>query len=598
MNNKQLISSISLTLLVSVTCAKDVVQKPNVIFILTDDQGYGDLACHGNPWIKTPNIDKLHSESVRFTNFHTGTTCAPTRSGIMTGKYCNKVGVWHTINGREILAAEETTLAQTMKSAGYHTSIFGKWHLGDNYPFRPQDRGFDEVLIHGGGGVGQQPDYWNNDYFDDTYFHNGKPEKYNGYCTDIWFSEATKYIDAHKDKPFFCYIACNAPHSPYHVEEKYSNLYKDNPNIPEPNFYGMITNLDENIDKLRNTLKKLKISENTILIFMTDNGTSAGVKFGKEGEIISGFNAGMRGTKSSQYDGGHRVPFFIHWPKGGISEGKDVSNITSYIDFMPTVLDLCGIKSSSEPSMDGISLKSLIYGTDNGQDWPERILFTDTQREEFLVKWKPFAAMTDRWRLVGKNELYEISTDPGQKNNIAEKYPEVVCKLLAAYEEWWADVSQNKDDYQYAIVGSKLENPMKLCSHDFHAENGYPAWSQDMVRIGNGENGHWAIEVAKSGKYEIELCRWPKESKLNLSDSAPEGSPIPDGIPYKKGKAINIKQARIEINGLEFVKEVRPGSQSVKFTIRLNAGKTTLQTWLKDDQGEQRGAYYAYIKRK
>jgi arylsulfatase A-like enzyme len=196
-------------------------QKPNVILILTDDQGYGDLACHGNSFIKTPNLDKLHAGSVRFTDYHVATTCAPTRAGLMTGKNCNKVGAWHTIIGRELLRKEEVTMAEIFKKAGYVTGIFGKWHLGDNYPFRPQDRGFDEVLIHGGGGVTQTPDYWNNDYFDDTYFYNGKPQKYNGYCTDVWFSEATKFISKHKKQPFFCYLATNAPHSPFNITDKY-----------------------------------------------------------------------------------------------------------------------------------------------------------------------------------------------------------------------------------------------------------------------------------------------------------------------------------------------------------------------------------------
>ena len=320
-----------------------VPAKPNIIFILTDDQGYGDLGCEGNPWIKTPSMDTLFAESVRFTNFHTGTTCAPSRAGLMTGKYCNKVGVWHTIKGREILSSEENTLAGWLKEAGYRTGIFGKWHLGDNYPYRPQDRGFDEVLIHGGGGVGQEPDYWNNDYFDDTYFHNGKAEKYNGYCTDIWFSEALKFIENNKNGPFFCYLSTNAPHHPYYVEAKYSDPYKNNPDIPHPDFYGMISNLDENLGRLREALDSLGLSTNTILVFMSDNGTSGGVEFGKDGEIMAGYNAGMRGKKGSPYDGGHRVPFFLYWPDGGIPGGKDVSTITSYIDFVPTILDLCGI---------------------------------------------------------------------------------------------------------------------------------------------------------------------------------------------------------------------------------------------------------------
>jgi len=571
-----------------------LAQKPNVIFILTDDQGYGDLGCHGNPWIKTPNLDKLHSESVRFTNFHTGTTCSPTRSGIMTGKYCNKVGVWHTLNGREILAAEETTLAQTMKKAGYHTAIFGKWHLGDNYPFRPQDRGFDEVLVHGGGGVGQQPDYWNNDYFDDTYFRNGKPEKFTGNCTDVWFSEAIKFIKTNKNLPFFCFLSTNAPHDPWEVEKKYSEPYENNPGIPNPNFYGMITLIDENVGKLRQELERLGIAENTILVFMTDNGTMGGVKFGNSGELISGFNAGMRGVKSSPYDGGHRVPFFINWPKEGISAGKDIANITSYIDFMPTLLDLCGVKPASK--MDGISLKPLIYG--NKANWPARILFTDTQREEFLKKWKQFAAMTDRWRLVGKDELYDMTSDPGQKANVAAKHPEVVGKLLGEYEKWWRDVSQNADKYACIKVGTPNENPVCLHSMDFHTEKGMPAWSQEQLRAAVGENGFWAIEIANAGSYEIELCRWPKESGLKMNDTAPAVEKMAGVIHYAVGKALNIKEARIKIGEQEKIAEVKPEQTSVKFTLKLKAGKTTLETWLKDDQGVQRGAYYTYIGKK
>lgn len=594
MNKSNAFSVLLLVTLNMALMAQSLAQKPNVIFILTDDQGYGDLACHGNPWIKTPNIDNLHSEGVRFTNFHTGTTCAPSRSGIMTGKYCNKVGVWHTINGREILAAEETTLAQTMKGTGYKTAIFGKWHLGDSYPFRPQDRGFDEVLIHGGGGVGQQPDYWGNDYFDDTYFRNGKPEKFIGYCTDIWFSEAIKFIEKNKHKPFFCYLSTNAPHGPYNVEGKYSKPYQGNLRIPNPDFYGMITNLDENVGKLREKLKMLGIAENTILIFMTDNGTACGVNFDNNGAVISGYNAAMRGIKGSPYDGGHRVPFFISWPDGGISGGKDISNLTNYIDVMPTLLDLCGVKPESK--MDGISLKPLLYG--KSQNWPERILFTDTQREEFLVKGKAFAAMTDRWRLVGKDELYEMTLDPGQKTNVAAQHPEVVEKLLAEYERWWNDVSQNKDKYACIKIGTTKENPVCLHSHDFHTEKGMPTWSQDRVRAAEGVNGFWAIEVAKTGTYEIELCRWPKESGLRMNDKAPSGEKIPGVKPFAEGKALNIREAHIEIGDQDKTVQVLPEETSVKFTLKLKAGKTTLKTWLKDDEGIDRGAYYAYITKK
>jgi arylsulfatase A-like enzyme len=567
---------------------------PNVIFLLTDDQGYGDLACNGNPWIKTPNIDKLYSQSVRFTNFHVGTTSAPTRAGLMTGQYCNKLGVWHTINGREIMRYGVNTVAEVFQSSGYKTAIFGKWHLGDNYPFRPQDRGFDEVLIHGGGGVGQQPDYWNNDYFDDTYMHNGKPEKFTGYCTDIWYSEAIKFIKKNKKSHFFCYISSNAPHSPYNVEDRYSDLYKSNSQIPNPNFYGMITNIDENIGKLRTVLDSLGLSENTILVFMTDNGTAAGVKFDKEGNVISGYNAGMKGIKASPYDGGHRVPFLIYWPNGKIMKGKSISTITSYIDFMPTILDLCGLRQNIKNPIDGLSLKPLIY--ESTKEWPARTLFSDTQREEFLIKWKQSATMTNRWRLIGKDELYDMINDPGQKINVAASHRDLVDSLCATYERWWKDVAQNADEYNRVKIGTQFEYPVRLNSHDWHVENGVPAWSQSMVRAGTGKNGFLNIEVIKDGEYELELRRWPAESGLSLSDSAPAGDTVPGGQPYLKGEAITFMQAKIVIDGKTIIKELDNSAKGVKFRIELKKGNHNLITWLIDNKGIERGAYYVYIK--
>lgn len=251
---------------------------------MTDDQGYGDLAAHGNPWLKTPNLDALHEASVRFTNFHVGTTCAPTRAGLMTGVNCNRTGAWHTVGGRSLLAERFVTLADELKEEGYATGIFGKWHLGDNYPYRPQDRGFEEVLIHGGGGVGQTPDYWENDYFDDTYFRNGSPEKFEGYCTDVWFRESMKYMEqkAAGNQPFFTYISTNAPHSPYHVEERYVAPYRGNDEIANPEFYGMIANADENIGRLLNWLEEKDMADNTIVVFLTDNGTSGGAYLDKQ----------------------------------------------------------------------------------------------------------------------------------------------------------------------------------------------------------------------------------------------------------------------------------------------------------------------------
>ena len=202
-------------------------QPPNVVLIITDDQGYGDISAHGNPILKTPALDVLHGESIRLTNYHVTPTCAPTRGALLSGHYTNRAGPWHTIMGRSMLFEGEATLGEVFEDSGYATGMFGKWHLGDNYPYRPEDRGFQEVVRHGGGGVGQTPDFWDNSYFDDTYFHNGVPEKYEGYCSDVYFDTAKEFIadSVKEEKPFFAYICTNAPHSPFHAEEKYWKHY-------------------------------------------------------------------------------------------------------------------------------------------------------------------------------------------------------------------------------------------------------------------------------------------------------------------------------------------------------------------------------------
>ncbi len=545
-------------------------KPPNVVLVVTDDQGYGDLHCHGNEVIVTPNLDRLHAESIRLTDFHVDPTCSPTRSALMTGHYSSRTGVWHTIMGRSLLGRDEVTMADVFSSNGYATGIFGKWHLGDNYPYRPQDRGFQEVLVHGGGGVGQGPDYWGNDYFDDTYFHNGVPEKFKGYCTDVWFDEALRFIEANKDRPFFCYIPTNAPHGPYNVADKYSRPYRDK-GVPavQAAFFGMITNIDENMSRLMQRLRQLGLEENTILIFMTDNGTS------------SGSSAGMRGKKGSEYEGGHRVPFFIRWPAGGLTGGRDIDTLAAHIDVLPTLIDLCGLKKPRSLKFDGMSLSRLLRG--RAGNWPDRTLFVHSQRIEYPKKWRKSAVMTEQWRLINGTELYDIVADPAQKNNIADRKPEVVRKLRRAYERWWADLSTEFDKYCYIVLGSDKQNPTRLMSHDWHSPN--PAWSQTAVRNGSKSNGFWAVEIERDGEYEISLRRWPAE--LN--------KPINAAIP--NGRAINAAEARITIADIDQKKPVPRDAVEVKFRVNLKACKTRLQTWFIDDKGDSRGAYYAYVKR-
>jgi len=555
-----------------------------------------DLACHGNPWIKTPEMDKLYQQSVRLTDFHVGTTCAPTRSGLMTGRNCNEVGVWHTIIGRNFLRQGEVTIADILKEKGYRTGIFGKWHLGDNYPYRPEHRGFEEALIHGGGGVGQTPDYWNNDYFDDTYFRNDIPEKFEGYCTDIWFSEALKFIASQKEEPFFCYIAPNAPHGPFHVPQKYIDMYKDNEDIPNPNFYGMITNIDDNLGILREKLEQWNINDNTILIFMTDNGTSSGIQLDKEAfPTGKGYNAGMRGKKGSAYEGGHRVPFFIHWPNGDLAHGENIDFITSYTDVVPSLLELCNIDYAPALPFEGESLASLLK--DPKSDWKSRTLITDTQRKEFLHKWKDASIMTDDYRLIRGKELYDHEKDPGQTTNIAAQNPEVVAEMRKDYEAWWERVSRRSDEINPIPVGYN-DQVVALTCHDIHADDGaMPAWNQNQVRRNKNPNGFWIIDVKEAGKYEVALHRYAKESGAGFNEAVPPGDAIDGGKPYPEGIPINVRKVKLKIGEIEEVRDMEADAFNAVFEMELGTGEQELKSWLIDEEGAEVGAYYIYVQK-
>ena len=565
--------------------------RPNIVFVITDDQGYGDLGCHGNPIIQTPHIDRLHAESLRFTNYHVGPTCAPTRAGLMTGRYCNCTGVWHTIGGRSLLRADETTIADFFRAAGYRTGMFGKWHLGDNYPFHPHNRGFEEALYHGGGGVHQTPDYWCNSYFNDTYFRNGAPEKFRGYCTDIWFDEAQKFIERCADQPFFCYIATNAPHSPFNVPDPYRELY-DADDIPEPRkrFYGMISNIDENIGRLRTFLDQRGLSDNTLFIFMTDNGTAAGCRLDKNGFVQEGYNAGMRGVKGSEYDGGHRTPFFLHWSKGGYTEGRDIDTLTANIDFLPTLCDLCDVPLSDEAKsrLNGISLKPLMEGA---ATWPERVIVTDSQRVEYPVKWRKSATMTDRWRLINGGELYDIKTDLEQRDNIAHQHPDIVRELRAQYETWWDLVSERFDEDVPIPIATEHEPVSVITNHDWHNETSECAWHQGMIRKGMICNGRWTIEVPSEGDYTFELRRWPRE----------ENRPIVADIPgiltlYSGGNALPVTSARIRVDDQHQEAAIAPTDHGVAFTFHLTPGEKHLETELTNGDLSL-GAYYVYVQK-
>ncbi|WP_315850019.1 arylsulfatase [Rhodopirellula sallentina] len=562
---------------------------PNVVLVMTDDQGYGDLGCHGNPILKTPELDRLYSDSIRLTNFHVSPFCTPTRAALMTGNHPAYTGAYRTSSGRTMMHPDEKTIANMFADAGYVTGMFGKWHLGDNAPHRPQDRGFQHVLWHKAGGVGQAPDYWGNDYFDDTYERaspqdkQGTPVACEGYCTDVWFREAIQFIEEHKERPFFLYLPTNAPHGPYHVAKKWSAPYQGKPGVVNPNFYGMIANIDFNVGLLRERVEQLGLAENTIFVFMTDNGTSAGAKFqGLDSTPLKGYNAGMRGKKSSVYDGGHRVPFFIHWPNGGLTGGKDIDTLTAHIDVLPTLADLCKVEVSDQSPPDGVSLEPLLAQSNDSppESWPRKHHVVQYHGGPYgnALPAGPYAfsvVMTDRWRLVnsGNEALYDIRVDAAQQHDVSDEHPEVVEKLRELYKPFWHRISPRMTPVRIDL-GNPAENPTRLSSQDWRIKRGNPPWNFNSIKRLPKVTGPWMVNVKRAGHYRVTLRQWPAEAN----------------------KPVIAERAKISIAGLEKESEVSPGSLGVTFDVDLPAGPTELVTYLYDRQGNAGGAYFTDVE--
>ena len=550
--------------------------RPNVILVMTDDQGYGDLGVHGNEIIKTPNIDRLASESVRLTDFHVDPTCSPTRAALLTGRYSTRTGVWHTVMGRSLLRGDEVTLAEILADDGYRTAMIGKWHLGDNVPSRPQDNGFKETFYHRGGVVGQVGDWFGNNMYDDTYFRDGKPEKTDGYATDVWFDEAIRFVERQRAEPFFLYLATNAAHWPYLIDEEYWKPYVEQ-GLPKTmaRFYGMIENIDDNMGRLMGRLDELGLSENTVLIFMTDNGSAEGFENWRgEPGSFKGFNAGMRAGKGSEYDGGHRVPFFIRWPAGGIEGGRDVDNLTAHIDVLPTLAELTGAAVPEELALDGQSLATLLKDATARLD--DRTLFVHSQRVDVPIKWRGSAVMTERWRLINGEELYDIEADPDQSTDAAVLHPEVVEHLRSSYDDWWTSLSPVFDDLVRIVIGTEAENPVELTSHDWRTDDEADiAWAARHVYAGHAGNGYWALDVARGGRFRVELRRWPRHMGLWME----------------------VVKAKLRIGNVEKEAALSHYDTVAVFDVELPPGPTELQTWLTARDGTQKGAYFVEVER-
>ena len=496
--------------------ASSALQKklPNVIIIITDDQGYGDLGITGNPHVKTPAIDKFAQESVRFNNFYVSPVCAPTRSSLMTGRYSLRTGIKDTYNGGAIMASSEVTIAEMLKQANYKTGIFGKWHLGDNYPSRPCDQGFDESLIHLGGGMGQVGDittFFKKDksYFDPVLWHNNKQEAYQGYCSDIFTDEALKFIEGNKKSPFFCYLAFNAPHTPLQVPEKYYQLYKDidpasgfekdgRPFKPMTDkdkenarkVYAMVSNIDDNLAKLFKKLDELDIDDNTLILFMTDNGPEQ-----------TRYVSGMRAGKGFTYQGGIRVPCFMKLP-ASFPKNKDIATLAAHIDILPTLAQICKVKTPNGNKIDGKSLLPLVM--DQKVDWNDRPFFNYWSRaypelynNMTLIKGKyKLHGKADYNATIGDFELFNLEEDPYEQKNIVSGNENIAIDLKKDMDKMYNELvtSENLINPPRIVVGNKNENPVILNRNDAGGDRG--VWAQEEIF------GLWKVKI-QQGNYNI-----------------------------------------------------------------------------------------------
>ncbi|WP_431127590.1 arylsulfatase [Flagellimonas flava] len=491
-------------------------ERPNVIVIITDDQGYGDLGITGNPHVQTPVLDQLATESVRFNNFYVSPVCAPTRSSLLTGRYSLRTGVRDTYNGGAIMASNEVTIAEMLKQGGYTTGVFGKWHLGDNYPSRPSDQGFDESVIHLSGGMGQVGDittYFKGDtsYFDPVLWHNNKQEAYEGYCSDIFTDQAIQFIENNKASPFFCYLSFNAPHTPLQVPDEYYQKYKDIdpasgfdgddrpfPEMSEKDkedarkIYAMVTNIDDNLGKLLKKLDELQLSKNTLVVFMTDNGPQQ-----------RRYVAGMRGRKGNVYQGGVRVPFYVKYP-AAFAQNKDIETMSAHIDVLPTLAELCKVDLPQDRKIDGKSLLPLIQG--KNVDWADRSLFFYWTRR-YPELYYNMALQKDGYKLVGKTnynaaleafELFNLKSDPYEQNNLVLEDKAKATALKKELDGLYNELinSENLVNQPRIVVGNKAENPIFLNRNDAGGERGI--WDQEEIY------GTWKVSIAE-GQYDIRM---------------------------------------------------------------------------------------------
>ena len=598
--------------------APGVESRPNVVIILTDDQGYGEFSCHGNPLAETPNIDRLAAEAVRLTDFHVAPMCTPTRGQLLTGLDACRNGATNVSSGRSLLRADLPTLADRFAAAGYRTGIFGKWHLGDNYPFRPIDRGFGEALWFPSSHVGSVPDFWNNDDFSDVYLRGADRRPVDGYCTDVFFNAATEWIargaaDPNDRRPFLAYIPLNAAHTPLYVPGKYREPVRAaiaarpeilaglGPRTREnvERFLAMGANIDENVGRFDAFLKGRGLYENTIVLFLTDNGSTFGPRY---------YNAGMRGKKTEVWEGGHRVPCFVRWPAGQLA-ARDVPTLTQVQDLLPTLGELAGVEVGAD-ELDGASLAPLLRNEPGaaGALADRTLVINYSRMPTFDVPYtdeNPAVPMRDgaavlwkRWRLLWGRELYNLDADPLQTRDLAAERPEIVARLNARLDDWWEGVKEEAVTPRRIVVGDPAENPARLTACE---------WldvfvdQQTQVRAGTRKDGVWHLTAARPGRYRFAARRWPAESGLKLDEPAPPADFVDGGRPAGVALPIAAARLRVESAGAAPFESVAPpdaAGREIVFEADLPAGPLEVRATFLDAAGAPIcGAYYLEVKR-
>lgn len=505
--------------------------RPNVVLVMTDDQGSGDFSIADNGVFETPNIDAMAQRSASMTTFYVCPVCAPTRACLMTGRYNYRTRCIDTYIGRAMLDPAEVTIAEILGAAGYATGIFGKWHLGDCYPMRPNDQGFQEALVIRGGGLAQPSDPRENDnrYTDPILFHNGRQVETHGYCTDVYFDAALQFIEtAHAaQQPFFAYIPTNVPHGPFHdVPPELLEHYQGKQDELAALIVGqrtpaqqardidqlarigaMITNMDQNVGRLFAKLDQLGITANTLVLFLVDNGPNT-----------LRYVGARRGMKADVYDGGIRSPLWLHWP-ARLPAGTTRDQLCAHIDLLPTILDACGVLVPADVQLDGRSLMPLL--DDAAAPWPDRTIVTQSHRGDTPVRYHHFMIRDQRWKLVHPSgferthfegepafELYDMAADPLELDNVIAQHPDVAERLREAYDRWFDDVSSTRPD-NYAPpriwIGTPHENPTVLTRQDWRAKT----WVGNVI-------GYWQLHVAAAGVYDlhVELDPLPQASRV------------------------------------------------------------------------------------